>query len=614
MSLTIGSEMVGAFLLRWLRIPSMFPKALVWGVGLVVLTFLLTGCGIVGLYVPTVMWLLVMGYFTAALVRIIPFLKRWIQSKREKKEESDLFQGAYQVCVIVLLAVCLLTVLTPETRHDPYDYHLTIPTLYLVHGGIVEIPWHVFSYMPKNGEMLFGLGLGIGNDSITKLIHYIFGIYILILIGWMLKRCFSREAGWMGAVMVITLPLYGFLATSSYIDLIRSFWELAALFTLSMIWVSEEEKEKVVYLYLSALFAGMAMGTKYVAWLVFGLPYLVLFIITFSRFKPVLLMKHVFWVLIAGVLPVLSWLSYNAIWTGNPIYPLLPSIFGMHIPSAEEAYTFFRNHAPQTGSILWPNVISFVLSRFGNLLLEGNALVLLGTVAVILYPWWSRKEIGNHCPRAIMIGLILYVILSSLLFFVGTANDDGRFFFSTMVLLAIPTTYLLYAVRDELQDLSTIQRYILPAVMLILFTNALTYRFVQLQDQGEAIIPMITESQRDDFLARRFYDYNAIHWGNEHLPEDAFVLGIGYPLRRNHISGIKKGYIPFLQELPARADSKTLAKHLQEAGVTHIIKPYPFDKNVLDFSILEPDYLKPVYRHRRTSIYKLIEPQKPENQ
>ncbi|NPU98222.1 MAG: hypothetical protein HPY51_13545 [Candidatus Omnitrophica bacterium] len=72
-----------------------------------------------------------------------------------------------------------------------------------------------------------------------------------------------------------------------------------------------------------------------------------------------------------------------------------------------------------------------------------------------------------------------------------------------------------------------------------------------------------------------------------------------------HIAKNKCGYIPFLEDLPEDISPGGLAARLREAGVTHLLKPYPVLKKGIDFSKLEEKYLQQVFIHRGLTLYKL---------
>ncbi len=580
------------------------------GLGLVWLTLVLILLGLIGIYTVTAMYVVWALWLLFAVIRSVFILNEWFSLKSPEEKETEWLPLILRVSIIVTLIVYFATVLTPETRHDPYDYHLTIPTLYLAKGMIHEIPWHVFTYMPKNGEILYGLALGVGNDSLAKMIHYLFGCMCVLAIASFLYHRQGKEAGMLAVVLVTTLPLFGFLATSSYVDLIRSFWELMALYCLTYCWDKKESEGKPEYwLIFSTLFAGMALGSKYVAWLVFFPPYLVCFALTLWHLRSQLSVRHVLIMFPCIVVPVLPWLTLNAFWTGNPIYPLFPSCFGMHISPAPEAYEFFRNHAPKAEVYAFPQLFSFLGMRFNRLLMGGNALFPVGVAALLIVPWWHRSGDERVIAGVFYKGLLIFIIFSGLLFFLGTDNHDGRFCFTTLALLSIPAVLFLYSLGERVNADSGRGQLILSIVVLAFFINGLSYRFTQLKDLRESLVPIVTQGQRQDWLLTRFPNYPVIAWANENLPRDATVLGMGYPLSRNHISGIKYGYIPFLHSIESNISEEKLAKRLQENGITHVVKPYLSLPGTIDLTRLEKDYLVSVFLYRGTRIFELRIPQ-----
>ncbi len=581
------------------------------GIGLILLTFILIGLGVIHCFVPSVLlgiwfvWLLASfpGYWQ---IRREPFFTEAFPDG--DPTWNPLF---LRIGMTVMLLICWIHAMTPETRHDPYDYHLTIPTLYLAYQGIVEIPWHVFSYMPKNCEILYGLALGVGNDSLAKVIHLAFGCLCTLSISSFIKRIAGHEASMLAALLTVTLPVFGFIATASYIDLARAFWELSALYMLFQVWEETDPRTQSYSLILSGLFAGMALGTKYVSFLVFFPPYLILAAFSFwwrVNGRRVWLLPV--WGL-AILLPISPWFFYNILWTGNPIYPLFPSIFGLHIPAAQAAYEFIRNHAPDPSNFQLFRITGYTLKRIGGLLLDGNALVLISMVSWSTVLWWKNQSLGKLLPTYALRGLLLYSVLSSILFLVGCDNMDGRFFFSTLVVLVIPTVFFLYALVQFTKQSSSWGKYVIPGFALILFSNALTYRYNQLTSLQESPLPIFSERQRDQWLSRRFVYYKVAYWANHNLPQESIVLGMGYPLRIRHMAKIKYGYIPFLENPPQTWTPSLLVQRLHENGITHIVKPFITPHPTVDLSILVPNYLKPIYSHRGIVLYELIPDGKP---
>ncbi|MDX9752839.1 MAG: glycosyltransferase family 39 protein [bacterium] len=603
-----GSESIGSWIVARFGFPiPSFPFVVRMGLGLVFLTFVLILTGSLVGFVPWMLWLLWLLWVCLGVVRSFSLF----HALRAAGASSDGLSRGLRWGTVLLLLLCLGTVMTPETRHDTYDYHLSIPNTYLAFGQIIEMPWHVFTYMPKNGEILYVLALAVGNDSIAKLIHFIFGCGCLGAIAAIASRLGGARIGWMAAFCAGTIPLFGFLSTAAYVDLIRSFWELLALLMLFEAWQRNAARQSALAsLALSALFAGMAIGTKYTAWLIFAGPYLLLLGWVTLR------AARLNWVqglglLLLVVLPVLPWLAYNTLWTANPMYPFFPTLFGAHTPAALDAYAFIAGHAPEPGTLCGLSLLNYVSQRIGNLLLEGNNILLLGGIALLLCPWAHRLNPDQKNHPA-LYGLILYILLSFSLFLTGSNNMDGRFCFTTLALLAVPLSMLYVIFEDRLRTVSDWKRGLVPGLAALLLLNALWYRAVQLDQLNESLLPRVTQAQRDAFLQNHFPTYPLDNWANQNLPRDAFVLGLGYPVHRKTIYGTKHGYIPFLE--PCRDDPAIghVARLLERAGVTHIVKPYPRTPYAIAWEELEPEFLIPLYEFNNKVICRFIPPENKE--
>lgn len=605
-ALSAGSLQIGAVWSKWFGLrESNAPAILQWGLGVVSLTFLLTFLGCIGLYKPWAMWVILAIWLLFAAIHFMQ-KERWLSFIRLGfKIDAD---SLLLVSILLILAACFGTVMTPETRHDPYDYHLSIPNTYLAHGKIIEMPWHVFTYMPKNGEILYGFALGLGNDSLAKLIHFLFGCGCLLVLGTFLKRVAGSAIACLAVFFAVSLPLYGFIATAAYIDLIRSFWELLALFVLYLLWDEENTAQQKILICLSVLFAGMAVGTKYTAWLIFLGPYLTLLLLTIFYRRKAVSFPVLFTSAILLILPVGFWLTLNACWTGNPMYPFFPALFGIHTPSAMDAYEFIRGHAPDKEQIFSLKIFGYFFERFFNLLLEGNVQVLLGFIALALFPFIKKDSKTAQFPMTVYRGLLLFILLSYLCFFLGSNNKDGRFCFSTLLLLSIPLALAFSILQKYTSEMKSWHSKLATGIILLLLANALWYRYITLDTMKESFWPRITESQRSAYLQQRFPSYPFMNWCNHNLPKDAYVLGLGYPLQRKCIYGTKHGYIPFLEKIPTTISPQDLYLKIRQAGITHLIKPFPKTQYTIPWEILEPTYLQPVYQYQSVTIYKIIPP------
>ncbi len=243
--------------------------------------------------------------------------------------------------LIILVAAILILCWVPPVSRDALTHHLALPKLYLAHGGIYEIPTISFSYYPMNLDLLYLIALYFGSDIAPKFIHFSFALLCAGLIYGYLKRRLDTLWGLVGALMFLSLPVIVKLSITVYVDLGLIFFSTASLIFF-MRWI--EEQYQIKYLILSAIFCGLALGTKYNGLLVFML--LALFVpFAYSRkqsntgaadssrsgnkglYTTTRTLGYAALFIFISLLIYSPWFIRNMIWTHNPVYPLYNSWF-----------------------------------------------------------------------------------------------------------------------------------------------------------------------------------------------------------------------------------------------------------------------------------------------
>lgn len=492
-------------------------------------------------------------------------------------ERSVRFTGlewALLAVPILVGAVNFLACLSPEVRHDAYDYHLNVPHLYTLTGSIHQLTWHVFSYMPKYGEMLYALPLSLTHDVATRLLHWGFGLVVLRLVYDLVRAALSRRAGLFAVSLVSTLPLFSYLSTVSYIDLIRAVWELSALTLLILCSSRPERRSNWPDLLAIGLFCGMMLGTKYVAWLVSWLPLALLVLVCGARRSFLARGASLAGVTAAALAIASPWLIYNFTWTGNPVYPLLPSIFGEQSPAAADAYAFIRGHAPEAEVYSLANLPGWIALRFGALALGGNGLLFValfaGAVALLLPQRFRERTKGLD---ALWV-LSLFLILSFVLFLFGTGNHDGRFAVTTLLLAPVILVLIWPYLSDRWLREPRYQKLRRLAGPMLLFFALVSWsasRLEQVHAFNETFRPALTQEARNFALDTRFPIMPISRFVGDKLGPDDLVYGVGYPCRINYIPKIKHGYLPGFPEGLPELFSEAWLQGMRDMGVTHLV-------------------------------------------
>jgi 4-amino-4-deoxy-L-arabinose transferase-like glycosyltransferase len=139
---------------------------------------------------------------------------------------------------------------------------------------------------------------------------------------WARDAFHGEAAGWLAAAIFLGNPIVIYLATSGYVEAGLTLFTTSALYAVRR-WRSSGERR---WLILAAVFAATAADTKYLGLFFVGVIGLtVLFSRSPSgraRWREVLLFSAV----AAAVLT--PWYGRIYAWTGNPLFPFFPQVFG----------------------------------------------------------------------------------------------------------------------------------------------------------------------------------------------------------------------------------------------------------------------------------------------
>jgi len=255
-------------------------------------------------------------------------MRKNVNTSKSKTLEKLAAKWSVQTLLRALLAILIISIIillcVPPVSKDALVHHLAVPKLYLRHGGMHEIPSIVFSYYPMNLDLLYLIPLYFGNDIAPKFIHFSFGILTAWLIFNYLKKRINTAYALLGVIFFLSIPIIVKLSITVYVDLALIFFSTASLL-LVLRWIEESFRPR--FLLLSALFCGLAAGTKYNGLITLFL--LTLFVpFLYSRYvpnsKPGFFKAAGYGILFFSVaLLVFSpWMIRSYFWTNNPLFPL----------------------------------------------------------------------------------------------------------------------------------------------------------------------------------------------------------------------------------------------------------------------------------------------------
>ena len=328
-ALALASYAIGYRLTRRISYESFLEEvSMCTSLGLGTIAFLIFLLGLPGLLYRSVV-LLVLAVCVAVSYSAFPHLFRKIRASLSKVRARVAVLGAG----VFLAAIPLLLVpLTPPTAFDSTMYFLASAKIYVHAHQIVFTPYLRLPLLTQLNEMLFVLALLLFDDITAQIIQMLMLVVVSVAIFAFTRRYFSTQAAWWSLAILLASPMVQFAGGFAYVDVsLLLFGTLAAYAFWN--WLGARERG---WLLLSGAFCGFAASAKYPGLFfpfVFGLVTLYLAIRERRYSLPFQL---------AAVTLALAgpWYLRNFYYTGNPVFPFLPRVFGYTFWSADDVDKF----------------------------------------------------------------------------------------------------------------------------------------------------------------------------------------------------------------------------------------------------------------------------------
>jgi hypothetical protein len=232
----------------------------------------------------------------------------------------------------LLLGNAFIHAFGPDFGWDALTYHLAFPERYLFGNGISMTPFSHLSGYIAGTEMLYALALFLDGPSLAVLIHFEFGVLTLAAL-WQLGAASSRRAAILAPLFLIADPLFQLELGWAYSDLSLGFYlTLAAIAFCTFIQkrdapnTNDRPDETGWDLVYAGIACGMCCATRYLGASVA----VALCVVAWLPPRHTRVRENLQACLaLAGLsaLVMLPWMVRNAVFTGNPITPLLQSLF-----------------------------------------------------------------------------------------------------------------------------------------------------------------------------------------------------------------------------------------------------------------------------------------------
>ena len=243
--------------------------------------------------------------------------------------------------LVMVLAGLWLHALRPDVATDADVYHLTLPRLFLEHGGFYRVPWSVYSNWPLGAELLFAAAMAAADHVLASQLHFAFGVAALALAGLLAAtdppgpaarhRALAFTAALAAATAVLFNPVVLFEIRVAYVDLAQAFFLALGALLLERVRAGQEPAKRG--LLLVGLCCGAMTSLKPNGF--FGaVPLVLLYLLDEwrSRHRGTSPWPGV-WRGLAllgapAALLAVPWVAKTWLLTGNPVYPFLYDVFG----------------------------------------------------------------------------------------------------------------------------------------------------------------------------------------------------------------------------------------------------------------------------------------------
>lgn len=385
----------------------MFAFALLLGI----YSYIIFTLGITGLLYKNVIILFTLVFWVVVLVwkkrrLILLFTSKVTVQPNGPRYRPTLFVLIFFLFILQII-VNLIGALGPELAFDALWYHLTLPKLYLENHKIFFIPGGLLYYsaMPQLGEMLYTAVLAFDTEILAKIIHLSFGLLTCLAIYKLERKFLSPLVSMIGVIIFYSNLVVAWESTTAYIDLIRTFFEVMALWAFIDWWQNGKRK----WIALSAAMVGLSITTKLLAvgsLLIFSV------IIIFFELKKLLsrpkiqntlylilnTFARIFAYLFIALAVPLPWFIFSYLNTGNPVYPFFTPLYTV-TPEPLTIFGFFKEilylftSSPDPLSPLYFIFLPIIIFSFSKFKLEIKIIALYSILSLIV--WYFTPRTGG---------------------------------------------------------------------------------------------------------------------------------------------------------------------------------------------------------------------------
>ena len=198
--------------------------------------------------------------------------------KNENKIATKYKVYLITISILILAPLLFLCIYNPPNNWDSMTYHLPRVEHWIQNKNIYPYPTNIIRQIispPMSEYILFQIRILAGNDYFVNLIQYLSYIGVLCTSSLIMKVLNLDYKGQLFTViMMISLPMGIFQATTTQSDLIAAFFFLSSVYFAILLIKNKENNKTNIFFFLSSVLIGTLV--KYTI-LIFLIPYLIYF-------------------------------------------------------------------------------------------------------------------------------------------------------------------------------------------------------------------------------------------------------------------------------------------------------------------------------------------------
>jgi hypothetical protein len=252
-----GIILTGRVILSYTKLRLTPGERLVWSfaLGSFTISITLTALGFAGFFTRYAGYVVLTLSLTAVFFRpkkLAAEVNNLYESLRRFIKKANTWELRVPLLVLILLSLYFLIIaLAPEYRYDSLFYHLELPKRYIEAGRITYEHDIIQSAFPAAWDILYGYGLLIATETVSKLLAFTAGVCTLVAVYSAGRRLFGGRAGVFAVLIIAVTPFFAEYWSNAMADI-----PFALFLTLGALTLVYGRK----HIYRAAIIAGILLG------------------------------------------------------------------------------------------------------------------------------------------------------------------------------------------------------------------------------------------------------------------------------------------------------------------------------------------------------------------